>query len=115
MIKDNEIYRMPDDFEISCILCHFSDAIKDAESYDEQRAIETEYANCMKILFKNGCGDVYTFDDFISLVDSGCYTDYDGIGYIVDENGKEIKPIECETTWLKRRKKKSHYIIWYNK
>ena len=115
MIKDNEIYHMPDDYEIGSILYDFSDAIKETKSYDEREAIKTEYANCMKILFKNGFGHVYTFDDFIPLVDSKCYLNYDGIGYIVDKDGEKIEPIDCNVSWLKKHKKKNHYITWYNK
>lgn len=115
MIKDNEIYRMPDDFEIGSILSDCAESLKNAETYAEEDAIKTEYSNCMRILFKNGFGDVYTFDDFIELVDSKSIIDYDGMGYIVNKNGKQIESVECNVSWLKKHKKKNHYITWYNK
>ena len=77
MIKDNEIYRMPNDFEIGNILSDYAESLKNADTYAEEDAIKTEYSNCMRILFKKGFGDVYTFDNFISLVDSTCILNYD--------------------------------------
>lgn len=115
MIKDNEIYRMPDDFEIGSILFDCAQALKKAETYTDEDAIKAEYANCMRILFKNGYGTVYTFDDFIELVDSKSIIDYDGTGYIVNKDGKRIEGIKCNVSWLKKHKKKNHYITWYNK
>lgn len=115
MIKDNEIYRMPNDFEIGSILFDYAESLKNADTYAEEDAIKAEYSNCMRILFKKGFGDVYTFDHFISLVDSTCILNYDGCGYIVDKDGKEIEPVNCNVSWLKKHKKKNHYITWYNK
>ena len=115
MIKDNEIYRMPDDYEIGTILFEYAEALKSTKTCNERDAIKAEYVNCMKILFKNGFGMVFTFDDFIRLVDHHCVLNCDGIGYIVDKNGEQIEAVDCKVSWLKKRKEKNHYIAWYNK
>lgn len=40
MIKDNEIYRMPNDFEIGSILSDYAESLKDADTYAEEDAIK---------------------------------------------------------------------------
>ena len=65
-------------------------------------------------------GDILTMEEFLESVDSFCFIDSDGIGYLM-QDGKEVSSIEISTELLRERDKLgltlSNYsgIVWYNK
>ena len=74
------------------------------------------YTKAIQYTVKNKYGIVFHIDDFIESVDCGGFIDYDGIGYALDIDGKEIEQIHCNTKYLKSIKKKgAMFVAWYNK
>lgn len=74
------------------------------------------YTKAIQYTVKNKYGIVYYIDDFIGCVDCGGFIDYDGIGYALDIDGKEIEKIHCDTKYLKSLKRKGAiFIAWYNR
>lgn len=86
------------------------DDLKKEELYEE-------YAEYIDILFKNDCpGDIMKTSDFAESVKHGLFTDYDGIGYYVDENRhcSEIE-VSFDVNVLKDMEKHYPWVMWYNR
>lgn len=108
-------------------LKNFMPSIRDYEkdyssltSYDPIE--QTPYyaaAQALAIIYERQCGDIYPIDVFIKHAISGFFTDYDGMGEWVDEEGQHIAywsfanmdSVEYE----KMKDKGAKYIVWYNK
>lgn len=74
------------------------------------------YTKALQYTIKNKFGLVFYIDDFIKDVESGVFIDYDGTGYALYENGKEIERIHCDVNYLKSIKKKDAiFVAWYNR
>lgn len=74
------------------------------------------YTKAIQYTVKNKYGIVFHIDDFIKDVECGGFIDYDGIGYALDIDGKEIEKIHCDTKYLKSLKRKGAiFIAWYNR
>lgn len=120
-LRENEIKFEPDDWEIGALLKGFCCEVKKRTpssgflGLDSMDDLVEEYSARMKLLFKLGCGGLFSFDEFINDVNVGSIDDYDGIGYIVDEDGNNLGQVNCSVNWLKSHKKDNHYIVWYNK
>lgn len=67
--------------------------------------------------YQEPLGDVFTLEDFIKAVDDGCFTDYDGIGYLSPDGIQEQDIVECNLDWLNDKLTEDHYkyVIWFNK
>lgn len=59
-------------------------------------------------------GDVYTFEDFVSMCLSGFLTDYDGIGYYSDGE-KETNIMVIPSDVVDEVTKEFSHVVWYNK
>lgn len=81
----------------------------------EADKLKALYCAAMKILFKQGYGDVFTVDHFIESVKCGSFVDYDGIGYFANIEGEEKQQISCDVNWLQAHRADYPFIIWYNK
>lgn len=106
---------IPDIYSITSIMDSYADAKQKASTYDEEDKISILYANAMQLLFKIGFGDIFIVDDFIRIVESGGFTDYDGHGYFITNDGTEKRCIHCDADWLRRNRDIYAFIAWYNK
>ena len=96
------------EWEIGVTLSHYAKSRKKnkKELYTKAILINTQI----------GYGIVYVLDDFIHMVDSGYFIDYDGCGDALDINGEEICSIRCDVNFLQSLKNKGcEFIAWYNK
>ena len=77
---------------------------------------EELYTKAIQYTVKTKYGIVFYIDDFIKDVERGDFIDYDGIGYALNIDGKEIEKIHCDVKYLKSIKKKgAMFIAWYNR
>lgn len=58
--------------------------------------------------------DVYTVEEFLSLVRAGSFIDYDGFGHPV-KDGKADIDIEIKPSMPERIPEDATHIVWYNK
>ena len=73
-------------------------------------------AQAIYILNKIGYGDCYYIDDFIEEVKNGNFTEYDGIGSFVDNEGNKLSRIICDDEWIEENKPENcNFVMWYNK
>lgn len=107
-------------------LKNFIPSIEDYEkeySYSIYEPIEQtpyyEAAQALAIIHEKQGGDIYPIHVFIKHAVLGYFTDYDGVGEWVNEQGERIAywsftnmgSVEYE----KMKNKGAKYIIWYNK
>ena len=59
-------------------------------------------------------GDLMTLKEFRSCVRSGCFTDYDGIGFYANKEGTTHNEVELATVSRKVPEHITH-VLWYNK
>ena len=117
----------PNEQEILCIMDQYHIALNSLKELEEMEIIsesiridkeielEELYTNAMKILFYIGYGMVFTINNFIAEVGSGCISNYDGHGIICDENGNEGEEVTCDVEWLRNNCAGYKYVIWFNK
>ena len=85
-------------------------------NYEERRKLQDLYAQAIILNVKQGYGLFYPIDDFIDEVNGGFYTDYDGIGYLLDADGNELGHVRCNIKHLEESKTNGAvYVAWYNK
>lgn len=62
-------------------------------------------------------GDVFTLENFIEAVSCGCFTDYDGFGYLSPDGIQKRDLAECNLNWLNAKLVGGYfkYVIWFNK
>lgn len=108
---------IPDNWSIACIMdAYAEEKAKLEKDYGEEAdKLEAIYCAAMKILFKQGYGDVFTVDNFIAHVACGGFIDYDGIGYFANIEGEEKQQISCDEKWLQAHRGDYPFVIWYNK
>ena len=82
---------------------------------DYEIKFEELFVRAMKILFDIGYGMVFTIDNFMAEVYSGCISDYDGRGIFYDKNGNKGEYIICDIKWIKNNCKDYDFIVWFNK
>ena len=105
-------------WEIGVLLASYSEraAKLDERDWDGERKLKDLYAQAIMLNMKQGYGLFLPIDDFIEDVD-GCYfTDYDGIGDLLDGDGNRIESVECNVEFLEEAKANGAiYVAWYNK
>ncbi|MBO4667559.1 MAG: hypothetical protein J5666_05495 [Bacilli bacterium] len=109
--------------DVTWTLKNFSKRIKEWEDMSWEERIDKEeddpyvlMAYAALITLKSGCGECFTIDDFIKIVNDGGFIDYDGIGHWVDLSGADLGYIRCEANWLRNNKPKdAAFVMWYNK
>ena len=73
-------------------------------------------ANAATIVAQQGFGICFPIEDFIYNVKTGGFIDYDGTGYFVDKEGKELLRVHCDVKWLEKNKPTDAFgVMWYNK
>ena len=88
----------------------------DFEKEEQKEKIEKLYAQAIELTAKKGYGLTMPIDMAIGWVKRGSIIDFDGIGYLVDKNGKEFKEMECDVSFLQRAKENGAcFVAWYNK
>ena len=105
-------------WEIGVLLQCYEDRIAklDKNDYEGKQKLLTLYAKAMILNVQHGYGLFYPIDDFIDEVRGGGYIDYDGIGYLLDEDGKEISYSRCNVKFLEDAKLNGAvYVSWFNK
>ena len=82
-----------------------------------QAECEYEYQQNYEYKEPEPLGDVFTLEDFIKAVHYGCFTDYDGIGYLSLDGVQEQDVVECNVNWLNDKLADGYfkYVIWFNK
>lgn len=108
---------IPDNWSITLIMdAYAEDKAKLQKDYGKEAdELEALYCAAMKILFKQGFGDVFTVDHFIANVECGGFIDYDGTGYFATMEGEEKQQISCDMNWLQSHRADYPFIIWYNR
>lgn len=75
-----------------------------------------ECANAAWIVCHKGYGDCFAIKDFINCVANGFFTDYDGVGFWVDDYGRRLGAIKCDQYWLRSNQPAdAKFIFWCNK
>lgn len=59
-------------------------------------------------------GDAYSIEEFVSSVENGWLTPYDGSGEVVDKNGN-IYEYDIWGEELKSLDGNKYFVMWYNK
>lgn len=90
---------------------HLSIPIEETPYYDAAQALA--------IIYEHKFGDIYPISVFINDAVEGYFTDYDGVGRWVDEQGNTLGPWSFanmdSVEYEKMKNKGAKYIIWYNK
>ena len=74
------------------------------------------YAQALRLQCNEDCGDVYLHEDFFEMVNQGCITNYDGVGYLMTFEGEEGAAVNCSVFFLEKvDKEKYPFVIWFNK
>lgn len=60
------------------------------------------------------CGDAYSIEEFLSLVNDGLYIPDDGFGEVVDKNGN-VYDYNIWGEELKSLDRSKYFVMWYNK
>ena len=60
------------------------------------------------------CGDAYSIEEFVSLVDDGSFIPDDGFGEVVDKNGN-IYDYNIWGEEIKSLDRNKYFVMWYNK
>lgn len=110
-------------WEIGVLLDSCNDVLKQvkSEEYDfekekQKEAIKTLYEQAIELTVKDNCGLIMPIDLAISWVEGKCIIDYDGIGYLLDENGEQIGDMYCSVQFLYKAKENGAvFVAWYNK
>lgn len=99
------------------VLNEFPHKDKTYEDYNLHENTCKEFAHRINLWIKAGCiGNIYSFDEFYSIVKTGGFIDYDGSGEFIDEDGNKIAHIHCNCDWLVNNKPDNcNYVMWYNK
>ena len=92
--------------DMAWTLAHFFD--DELSNVSEEKMLSC--ARAMLFVGMRGYGDCYPLQDFIDAVETGMFTPYDGNGYFVDKNGKEI----CDV-WVNEIPDEAEYVMWFNK
>ena len=92
------------------------DVVYTLQNYLASHVDYQDAANAATIVAQEGFGVCFPIDDFISSVKSGFFIDYDGTGYFVDKEGKQLSCIHCDSKWLEDNTPADAFgIMWYNK
>lgn len=110
-------------WEIGVLMNSYAEKIKplETEKYDyekerQKEALEELYAQAIELTVKDDCGLIIPIDECIDWVSDGSIIDYDGHGYLLDENGKEIGGMHCDVSFLQKAKENGAcFVAWYNK
>ena len=105
-------------WEISVLMAQCRDELDKLEPNDWNNIETTEdlYAQAIELTVKNNYGLIMPIDMCIEWVKSGGIIDYDGHGYLLDENGEKIGGMHCNTDFLKKAKEEGAcFVAWYNK
>lgn len=88
----------------------------DYEKHEQKEALEEIYAKAIELTVKDNCGLIMPIDECIDWVKRGSIIDYDGVGYLVNENGEEIDGMHCDEEFLQKAKENGAcFVAWYNK
>ena len=102
-------------WSVQMILNAYVDAID--ESTDRAYIARTRniYTQMMQLLFEKQpvCGDLMTVERFASICECGGFNNYDGFGYYLDWDGKELGPVNCSNPL--KCSEKAVFVDWYNK
>lgn len=105
-------------WEIGVLMAQYCNELDKLEPNDWNNIekIEDLYAQAIELTVKNNCGLIMPIDMCIDWVKSGGIIDYDGHGYLLDENGEKIGGMHCNTDFLKKAKEEGAcFVVWYNK
>lgn len=105
-------------WEIGVLLNCYAEKINKVDKHDfrEQDKLKELYSKAVILNVKHGYGLFYPIDDFIEDVSGGGIIDYDGIGYLLNENGDEIGLSRCNVKFLEDAKSNGAiYVAWFNK
>lgn len=105
-------------WEISVLVGNYAETIKtlNSEDYNKEDEIKKTYAKAIELNMRIGYGLVMPIDMAIEDVKHKGITDYDGIGFLHDENGEEIGCMRCNVSFLEKAKEiGACFVAWYNK
>ena len=86
------------------------------ERIRENERIGDICSQAIELTCRENCGLIMPIDMCIDWVKSGGIIDYDGHGYLLDENGEKIGGMHCNTDFLKKAKEEGAcFVAWYNK
>lgn len=110
-------------WEIGVLLDSYNDVLKplkseeyDFEKEEQKEAIEKLYAQAIELTVKDNCGLIMPIDLAICWVKGRYIIDYDGIGYLLDKNGRQIGDMYCDVPLLNKAKENGAvFVAWYNK
>lgn len=88
----------------------------DKDDHKGRKELLTLYAKAMILNVQKGFGLFLPIDDFIEDVRGGFYTDYDGMGDLLDVDGNELGYVRCDVKYLEKAKADGTvYVAWFNK
>ena len=105
-------------WEISLLIqCYETRVSKlDKDDHKGRKELLTLYAKAMILNVQKGFGLFLPIDDFIEDVRGGFYTDYDGMGDLLDADGNELGYVICNVKYLEKAKADGAvYVAWFNK
>lgn len=110
-------------WEIGVLINTYAEKIKpfesekyDYEKYRQKEALEEIYAQAIELNCKNGYGLIMPIDTAIDWVNGGSINDYDGMGDLLDKDGKKIGGMCCNVSFLQKAKENGAcFVAWYNK
>lgn len=105
-------------WEIGVLMAQCHDELNKLEPNDwnNKEKIEDLYAQAIELTAKNNCGLIMPIDMCIDWVKSGGIIDYDGHGYLLNENGHVMDSMCCDVDFLKEAKEEGAcFVAWYNK
>ena len=82
-----------------------------------EESFQAEYEDQWNYEYQESEGDIFTLKDFIEAVHYGCFTDYDGIGYLSLDGVQKQDVVKCNLNWLNDKLADGYfkYVIWFNK
>ena len=86
------------------------------ERYVQKDKLKATYLKAIELTIKDDCGLIMPIDMCIEWVKDGSIIDYDGTGYLLDNEGTRLRYMRCDISFLHTAKEEgAAFVAWYNK